>query len=64
MEDYLNADTFDENFYFGYFLKEYIQRLEKKSKEFAEEINIDPTELSQVINKHRKPRFKIRNTLQ
>ena len=59
IEDYLNTDTFNEDFYFGYFLKEYIHRLEKKNKEFAEEIDIDPTELSQVINKHRKPTEKL-----
>ncbi|AYD49101.1 hypothetical protein [Arachidicoccus soli] len=59
MEDYLNADTFNEDFHFGYFLKEYIRRLEKKNKEFAHEIDIDPTELSQVINKHRKPAEKL-----
>jgi len=59
IEDYLNADTFKDNLYFGHFLKEYIQRLEKKNKEFAEEIDIDPTELSQVINKRRKPTEKL-----
>jgi plasmid maintenance system antidote protein VapI len=59
MEDYLKSDRFDEAFYFGFFLKEYITRLEKKNKEFASEINVDPTELSQIINKHRKPTEKI-----
>ncbi|QJB30869.1 hypothetical protein HF329_05960 [Chitinophaga oryzae] len=32
MEDYLKADSFNKNFYFGYFLNEYIARLEKKKK--------------------------------
>ncbi len=59
MEDYLSADTFNNQLYFGYFLREYIQRLEKKNKEFAAEIDIDPTELSQVINKRRKPTEKL-----
>ena len=59
MEDYLNADTYNKNFYFGYFLKEYIQRLEKKNKEFAQGIDIDAAVLSQVINKHRKPTEKL-----
>lgn len=59
MEDYLNNDTFNKAFCFGYFLQEYIQRLGKKNKEFAEEIGIDPTELSQVINKRRKPTEKL-----
>lgn len=59
IEDYVEANSFNKNFYFGYFLKEYITRLEKKNKEFAAEIDIDPTELSQVINKHRKPTDKL-----
>lgn len=59
IEDYLNTESFNKNYYFGYFLKEYIARLEKKNKEFAAEIDVDPTELSQVINKHRKPTDKL-----
>lgn len=59
IEDYIRSDSFDKNFHFGYFLKEYISRLEKKNKEFAQEINVDPAELSQIINKHRKPTEKL-----
>lgn len=59
IEDYLNTESFNKNYYFGYFLKEYIARLEMKNKEFATEIDVNPTELSQVINKHRKPTDKL-----
>lgn len=59
IEDYLNTESFNKNYYFGCFLKEYIARLEKKNKEFAAEIDVDPTELNQVINKHRKPTDKL-----
>ncbi|MRG46799.1 helix-turn-helix domain-containing protein [Chitinophaga sp. SYP-B3965] len=59
LEDYLASVSFNREYNFGYFLKEYIERQEKKKKEFAEEINVDPTELSQVINKHRKPTEKL-----
>ena len=59
IEDYLKADTFNKDYYFGYFLKEYINRLEKKNNQFADEINVNPTELSQIINKHRKPTEKL-----
>ena len=59
IEDYLQATSFNKELYFGYFLKEYITRLEKKNKQFADEIDVDPTELSQIINKHRKPTDKI-----
>lgn len=59
IEDYLEVSSFNKSYYFGYFLKEYITRLEKKNKEFAEEIDIDPSELSQVIHKPRKPTDKL-----
>lgn len=59
IEDHLNKASFDEKLHFGHFLKEYIDRLEKKNKEFAAEIDVDPTELSQVINRHRKPTDKL-----
>ncbi|WP_291906332.1 helix-turn-helix transcriptional regulator [Chitinophaga sp. CB10] len=59
MEDYLNDKALNQHLYFGYFLKEYIVRLEKKYKQFAEEIDVNPTELSQIINRHRNPTDKI-----
>ena len=55
IEDYLNDLHFDKRKTFGYFLKSYIDSLKKKRNEFADEINIKPTELSQYINNHRKP---------
>jgi plasmid maintenance system antidote protein VapI len=59
MEDYIKNDTFTKTHDFSYFLKEYILRLQKKSKEFANEIDVDPTELSQIINQHRQPTEKL-----
>jgi hypothetical protein len=53
--DYLNDIHFDKHKTFGYFLKLYIDGLKKRRNEFAHEINIKPTELSQYINNHRKP---------
>ena len=55
IEDYLAQDTFDPEITFGSFLKKYVELLEKKRKEFAEEISIDETMLSQLINNHRQP---------
>jgi hypothetical protein len=55
LEDYLNNEEFDPKLKFSYFLKEYVQLLNKKRKVFAQEINIDETELSQLINNHRYP---------
>jgi plasmid maintenance system antidote protein VapI len=59
MEDYIKQVDYKNDYNFSYFLKEYIIRLEKKNKDFAEEIDIDPTELSQIINKHRAPNEKL-----
>lgn len=58
IEDYIQSETFSKSETFGFFLKEYITRLDKKNKQFAEEIDIDPTELSQIINHHRQPSEK------
>ncbi len=44
---------------FGFFLKEYISRLQLKNKDFAQQIGIEPAELSQLLNAHRKPNDKI-----
>lgn len=58
MEDYIKEKGYKEDYDFSYFLKEYINRLELKNKEFADEIDVSPTELSQIINKHRPPNEK------
>ncbi len=59
MEDFLYSRDTNREFYFGYFLKEYINRIDRNSKEFAIEIDVNPTELSQIINRHRKPTDKL-----
>ncbi|MGF7233137.1 hypothetical protein [Arachidicoccus sp.] len=59
IEDYINSRSLTKDYFFGFFLKEYISSLEMKNKEFASVIDIDPTELSQIINKHRNPTDKI-----
>ncbi|MCP9750504.1 helix-turn-helix transcriptional regulator [Ferruginibacter sp. HRS2-29] len=55
MEEYIKDSHFDKTKTFGYFLKDYISSLNKKRQEFALEINIKPTVLSQYINNHREP---------
>ncbi|WP_118976437.1 hypothetical protein [Taibaiella koreensis] len=55
LEDYLSNGAFNPKLKFSYFLKAYVQLLNKKRKVFAREINIDETELSQLINDHRSP---------
>lgn len=59
IEDYVATDAYSAIYHFGYFLKEYISRIERNNKEFAEEIDVAPTELSQIINKHRRPTEKL-----
>lgn len=55
IEDYLKAPDYDSNLSFGYFLKKYVELINKKRKVFAEDIDIDPTLLSQLINLKRDP---------
>src|SRR5688500_13537136 len=43
IEDYLKQEAFDPELTFGSFLKKYVELLEKKRKDFAEEISIDET---------------------
>ncbi len=57
MEDYLKSSSYNEKLSFGYFLREYVLLVSKKQKEFAQEISIKPTELSQIINSHRRPPY-------
>ena len=64
IEDCLTEETFGPEHTFGAYLKLYIELMEKKRKEFAEEISIDPTLLSQLINGHRLPPDYIASRLQ
>lgn len=59
LEDYVISDSSSNQYDFGYFLKEYIIRLGLKSNQFANDIGVNPSELSQIISKHRKPTDKI-----
>ena len=55
IDSYLASKKYDPAMSFGYFLKEYIDNLDTKRKDFAEQIGIDETLLSQLINGHRLP---------
>lgn len=55
IDRYLAIEKYDPAMSFGYFLKEYIDNLETKRKDFAEDIGIDESLLSQLINGHRLP---------
>ena len=56
MENYLKQPVYDNHNHFTYFLKLYIDSIYSKRNEFANDINITPVLLSQVINNHREPK--------
>jgi hypothetical protein len=55
LNEYLKKDEFDPRMRFSSCLVEYVLILNKKQRVFADEIDINETELSQIINKHRPP---------
>lgn len=55
LQDYVKSEQYDPNKRFGEFLKAYLVITNKKSNEFAGEINIHETLVSQLINNHREP---------
>ena len=56
MEEFLNHPVYDNNNHFSNFLKFYIDSIYSKRSTFANDINVDPVSLSQVINNHREPK--------
>jgi plasmid maintenance system antidote protein VapI len=59
MEDYLVSSKFEEQYDFGFFLHQYINCLEMKYTDFARDIDVGVSTISQIIGKHRKPTDKI-----
>jgi len=59
LEDYISSNQYHDVMNFSYFLTEYVNRQDKKDKEFAAEIDIKPAVLSQYLNNYRKPPEKI-----
>ncbi len=59
LEDYINNQDFELNKRFGPVLKIYLQILKKKRVDFAREIDIHETLLSQLINSRRRPNENI-----
>jgi hypothetical protein len=55
LKDYFKTDDFDPTMRFSSCLVQYVDILDIKRRTFAEEIDIDETELSQVINQQRPP---------
>jgi plasmid maintenance system antidote protein VapI len=55
IDDYIVTEKYDPAKSFGNFLKEYVDKIPTKRKDFAEQIGIDESLLSQLINGHRLP---------
>ena len=58
MEDYVKSYNYNKDLSFAYFLRRYIKLRYKSNKQFAKDIQIDETELSQILNNHRAPSEK------
>jgi hypothetical protein len=56
MENYLKEPVYDDQNHFASFLESYVDTIYSKRSEFANDINITPVFLSQVINSHREPK--------
>jgi hypothetical protein len=50
LEEYIKSNDYSEKFTFGYFLKIYLNVLNKKANEFAEEIDVPQRSLSKWLN--------------
>jgi plasmid maintenance system antidote protein VapI len=55
IDDCLQKEKYDPEMSFAYWLKKYVDVLDIKRKDFAQQIGIDETLLSQLINGHRLP---------
>jgi hypothetical protein len=55
MEDYVKSDKYDENYSFSSCLRKYIKLNYHANKDFAGDIHLKDTELSQILNNHRLP---------
>jgi len=56
MEDYLKKPVYDNRNYFSEFLESYVDIIYSKRSFFAEDLNVAPVSLSQIINNHREPK--------
>ncbi|HVA98756.1 MAG TPA: hypothetical protein VNG53_07675 [Bacteroidia bacterium] len=55
MEDYSKAEEYDKKHSFSYFLREYVKSLDKKNKDFANDIGIKEESLLQLLNSDSEP---------
>jgi len=59
LEEYINKESYDPEYTFGYFLEQYLELTNIKKKEFANDIQIHSTQLSNIIKNRREPNESI-----
>jgi len=55
LEDYVKGDDYNPQYTFGYFLEQYLELTNRKKKEFARDIQIHETLLSNILKNRREP---------
>jgi hypothetical protein len=58
IEDYTKSNSYNKDLSFAYFLRKYIHLNYKLNKQFAQDIELDETELSSILNRGRLPSKK------
>jgi transcriptional regulator with XRE-family HTH domain len=53
--DYIGSESYNPLFTFGYFLEQYLQLINRKKKDFAGDIQIHESQLSQILKNRREP---------
>ncbi len=56
LEDYIKSNDYNESYTFGFFLKNYLNALNLKNKEFANEIDVTQRTLSNWLNNNKTPK--------
>lgn len=59
LENYIQREPYDSKYRFSYFLNQYLGIVDKRRKEFAKDIDIHETLLSQLMNNRREPNESI-----
>lgn len=54
LEDYIKSEQYDAAKTFGYFVKAYLDALDKKNTELADELSVHKTLISNIINNKRE----------
>ena len=59
LENYIKEGRYDPEHHFGYFLDQYLRVTGRKKKEFANDIQIHQTQLSNILKNRREPNDSI-----